>query len=152
LYFSCKSYQELAQARITKVAGYFTTNTTKLVLHFSDFSTIFYAIYKNQGNPLSCFSYHFAVQPSRRNTSLQCGPWARAAVRLAGIRRARRRSRPGEDGGRVYGPQGLGFGGCLALGGGRRAAHRRPVAAATAGSTVAWRALGRELSEARWVS
>jgi hypothetical protein len=25
-------------------------NPTKLVLHFSDFSTIFYTIYKNQGN------------------------------------------------------------------------------------------------------
>jgi hypothetical protein len=58
----------------------------------------------------------------------------------------------GRGRGRVYGPQGLGLGGCLALGGGRRAAHRRPVAAATAGSTVAWRALGRELGEARWVS
>jgi hypothetical protein len=48
LYFSCKNYQELAQARITKVVGYFTTNPTKLVLHISDFSVIFYAIYKNQ--------------------------------------------------------------------------------------------------------
>jgi hypothetical protein len=28
--------------------GYFTTNPTKLDFHFSDFSTIFYAIYKNQ--------------------------------------------------------------------------------------------------------
>jgi hypothetical protein len=49
-YFSCKNYQELAQSRITKVVGYFTTNPTKLVLRFSDFSTIFYAIYKNQQN------------------------------------------------------------------------------------------------------
>jgi hypothetical protein len=48
LYFSCKNYQELAQARITKVVGYFTTNPTKAVLHFSDFSVICYAIYKNQ--------------------------------------------------------------------------------------------------------
>jgi hypothetical protein len=48
LYFSCKNYQELAQARITKVVGYFTTNPTKLVLHFCDFSVMFYAIYKNQ--------------------------------------------------------------------------------------------------------
>jgi hypothetical protein len=28
--------------------GYFTTKPTKLVLHFSEFSVIFYAIYKNQ--------------------------------------------------------------------------------------------------------
>jgi hypothetical protein len=47
LYFSCKQYQELAQARITKAVGYFTTNPTKLVLHFSNFSLIFYEIYKN---------------------------------------------------------------------------------------------------------
>jgi hypothetical protein len=48
LYFSCKNCQELAQARITKVVGYFTTNPTKLGVHFSDFSVMFYAIYKNQ--------------------------------------------------------------------------------------------------------
>jgi hypothetical protein len=36
----------LAQARITIVVGYFTMNPKKLVLHFSDFSVIFYAIYK----------------------------------------------------------------------------------------------------------
>jgi hypothetical protein len=33
-YFSCKNYQELAQARITKVVGLFTTNPAKLSLHF----------------------------------------------------------------------------------------------------------------------
>jgi hypothetical protein len=49
-YFSCKNCQELAQARITKVVGLFTTNPTKLVLHFSEFSTIFYGFYKNQQN------------------------------------------------------------------------------------------------------
>jgi hypothetical protein len=48
LYFSCKNYQELAPAKITKVVGYFTTHPTKFVLHFSYFSMIFYAIYKNQ--------------------------------------------------------------------------------------------------------
>jgi hypothetical protein len=48
LYFSCKNWQELAQAKIIKVVGYFATNPTKLVLHFSDVSVIFYAIYKNQ--------------------------------------------------------------------------------------------------------
>jgi hypothetical protein len=45
-YFSCKNYQELAQERITKVVGVFTTNPTKLGLHFSDFSKIFYVIHK----------------------------------------------------------------------------------------------------------
>jgi hypothetical protein len=33
---------------ITKVVGFFTTKPTKLGLHFSVFSTIFYWIYKNQ--------------------------------------------------------------------------------------------------------
>jgi hypothetical protein len=63
LYFSCKNYQELAQAKIRKVAGYFTTIPTKLVLHFSDFSTIFYGIYKKQPN-------HFTIGV----TLLQGGP------------------------------------------------------------------------------
>jgi hypothetical protein len=40
-YFSCKNYQELAQARITKVVGFFTRKPTKLGLHFSAFSTQF---------------------------------------------------------------------------------------------------------------
>jgi hypothetical protein len=48
LYFSCTNYQQLAQARITKVVGHFTTNPKKLVLYFSEFSVIFYTIYKNQ--------------------------------------------------------------------------------------------------------
>jgi hypothetical protein len=47
-YFSCKTYQELAQIRITKVVAVFTTNRTKLGLHFSDFPTIVYGIYKFQ--------------------------------------------------------------------------------------------------------
>jgi hypothetical protein len=46
--FSCKNYQETAQARTTKVLGFFTSNPTKLGLHFFDFCTIFYGIYKNQ--------------------------------------------------------------------------------------------------------
>jgi hypothetical protein len=45
-YFSCKNYQEIAQARITKVVGFFTAKPTKLGLHCSEFSTIFKAIYK----------------------------------------------------------------------------------------------------------
>jgi hypothetical protein len=48
LYFLFKNYQELAQARITKVVGYFIENPTKLGLSFSNFSMIFYAIYKKQ--------------------------------------------------------------------------------------------------------
>jgi hypothetical protein len=47
-YFSCKNYQELAQARITNVVGFLTSNPRKLGLYLSDVSTIFYAFYKNQ--------------------------------------------------------------------------------------------------------
>jgi hypothetical protein len=54
---------ELAQARISKVVGYFTKNPKKLVLHFSDFSVIFYTIYKNQ----SKLKYYL-------RTTLQLGP------------------------------------------------------------------------------
>jgi hypothetical protein len=50
--------------RITKVVLFFTANPTKLVLHFSGFSTIFYAIYKNQQNALHYLRF-----------VLQQGPW-----------------------------------------------------------------------------
>jgi hypothetical protein len=79
LYFSCKNYKELAQARITKVVGSFTTNPTKLLLHFYDVSTIFYAICKNQPNHKYYLSYPFAEKPSRRFLVLQCGPLGRPA-------------------------------------------------------------------------
>jgi hypothetical protein len=38
----------ISSGKNNKVVGYFTTNPNKLVLHFSDFSVIFYVIYKNQ--------------------------------------------------------------------------------------------------------
>jgi hypothetical protein len=60
-YFSCKNYQELAQARITKVVGVFTTNPSKLSLHFFYFSMILYAIYKNQPKALYYFRFVFAA-------------------------------------------------------------------------------------------
>jgi hypothetical protein len=44
--------------------GYFTINPKKLVLHFSDFSVIFYAIYKKQEINLT-IGVHL----------LQRGPW-----------------------------------------------------------------------------
>jgi hypothetical protein len=76
-------------------------NPTNLVLHFSDLSTIFYAIYKKLG-------IHFTIGVNLLQGGPRKDPWlcnvvpgARAAVRFAGIRRARRRSWPGEDGGRV---------------------------------------------------
>jgi hypothetical protein len=69
-----------------------------LVSHFSDFSVIFYAIYKNQ--PLT-FTIGVALLQERPWEDFYfCNvvPGAREAVLFAGIRRARRRSRPGKDG------------------------------------------------------
>jgi hypothetical protein len=92
-----------------------------LVLHFSDLSTILYVIDKKQPKHFYYLSYQLQGGPRKDLFFCNVVPGARAAVRFAGIRRARRRFWPGEDGGRVYGPQGLGLGGYLAHGGGRRA-------------------------------
>jgi hypothetical protein len=54
-------------------------NPTKLVLHFSEFSVIFYAIYKKQGYSLYYFSCTFAAGTLERIFPLQCDPWARLA-------------------------------------------------------------------------
>jgi hypothetical protein len=47
-YFSCYKYPESGHVSIIKVVVFFSKNPTKLVWHFSEFSTIFYGIYKNQ--------------------------------------------------------------------------------------------------------
>jgi hypothetical protein len=47
-YFACQKYPESELVRITQVVVFITTNPTKLVLHFSEFSTISYAFYKFQ--------------------------------------------------------------------------------------------------------
>jgi hypothetical protein len=65
--------------------GYFTTNPTKLVLKFSDFSTIFHGIYKKQPKHFYYLSYPFAVRPSERTFVLQCGPWGAASGGPAAI-------------------------------------------------------------------
>jgi hypothetical protein len=54
-------------------------NTKKLVLHFSDFPVIFYAIYKEQGNGKHYWSYPFARRTLERSVVLQCGPWGAVA-------------------------------------------------------------------------
>jgi hypothetical protein len=63
-----QKYQKLAQTRITKVVGYFTMNPTKLVLHFSEFSKIFYAIYKKHGN-------HFTIGVNLLQGGPRKDPW-----------------------------------------------------------------------------
>jgi hypothetical protein len=62
-YFSCKHYQELALARITKVVVFLTTNLTKLGLHFSDFSTILYEFYNIQQITYTIWESNFAQAP-----------------------------------------------------------------------------------------
>jgi hypothetical protein len=79
LYFSCKNYQEIARARITKVVGYFTTNPTKLVLHFLRFFYNFLRNLQETGKSLYYWSYSFAGRPSKIKVALQCSPWGRPA-------------------------------------------------------------------------
>jgi hypothetical protein len=79
----------------------------KLVLHFSDFSTIFYAIYKNLPNHKYYLSYPFAVRPSERSLVSQCGPWARAAAVRRQFRPGITGVRPGDGRGVAYGPLGV---------------------------------------------
>jgi hypothetical protein len=50
-----------------------------LVSQFSEFSVIFYAIYKNQPTHFSYWRCAFAVRPRKRTVPSQCGPWARLA-------------------------------------------------------------------------
>jgi hypothetical protein len=47
-HFSCYKYQESDYVSITKAVVFSTANPTKLSLHFSEFSTNFYAFYKFQ--------------------------------------------------------------------------------------------------------
>jgi hypothetical protein len=91
-YFSCKNYQKIAQARITKSLRIFHNESKKFGLHFFDISTIFYEIYKNQQNTLYYLRIYLSRRPLERfpdshpcpwftqNSlelfqSLQCGPW-----------------------------------------------------------------------------
>jgi hypothetical protein len=63
-FFSCEKYQESDHVSITKVVVLSTTNPTKLVWHFSEISTIFYAFYKflQKGCTIE-------------DVSLRLGPW-----------------------------------------------------------------------------
>jgi hypothetical protein len=98
LYFSCKNYQELAQARITKVVGYCTTNPKKLVLYFSDFSTIFYAIYKNKGNHFIIGVTLLQGSPQKESWFSNVVPRGAAGAAPVQFRLGGRRSSPREGG------------------------------------------------------
>jgi hypothetical protein len=85
-YFSCKNYQETAQARIAKVVVLFTRNPTQLVMHFSKFFTIFYLFYKIQPkvkhylrNKLSSSPLELLI-PHKGTPGSQKPPWKELAA------------------------------------------------------------------------
>jgi hypothetical protein len=136
---------------MTKVVLLFTRNPTKLGLHFSDFSTIFYRIYKIQQitytievtfciGPLRSLRSlqkcpRFALRPSERLGTLQCSPRAPAGSGPAKFRRTGGRGRPGAGGEWPAGP----WGSILVLGLGRGTTGgrgRRSGAVTAAGATT----------------
>jgi hypothetical protein len=82
---------KLAQSRITKVVVYITTDLTKLVSHFSEFSVIFYAIYKVQQICVTIGVTFCESDPGKIcSFAMYSSGWPAGAA--AGIRRGRRRS------------------------------------------------------------
>jgi hypothetical protein len=125
--------------RITKVVVYFTMNPTKLVLHFYDFSMIFYAIYKKQQNHFTIGVTLLQGGPRKEVWLCNVAPGAPASGGSAKFRPTAGRGRPGTGGGGALGPRGpipvLGWG-REESGEGRR---RRPgTVAAAAGIPAAW--------------
>jgi hypothetical protein len=91
----------ISSGKNNKSCGIIHNEPKKIVLHFSGFSTIFYAIYKKQPKHIYHLSYPFAGRPSERSLALQCGPWAAGQRRSSQIL-ANRRPGPAEHGrGRV---------------------------------------------------
>jgi hypothetical protein len=129
-----------------KSCGIFHHESKKLGLQFSDFSTIFYAIYKNQQKHFYYFRFAFAAGTLEsfgifmicpwltKNTletldSLQCRPWGRRPARAAQFRRARRRAWPGKVGRLTRGSSATGLWAGLVEKGGRRGGPRHSQAA-----------------------
>jgi hypothetical protein len=139
---------------ITKVVGFFTTTPIKLSLHFSEFSTIFYAFYNIQEftttiedslctgapktfqslkvTPLDCTKPLGRICPLQSHPWLwgRCG-WPESSETSGAPGRGRCRGRPhahlGSGGGRSWG------GGVAGVG-----ARRRPAAAAAAARAPVW--------------
>jgi hypothetical protein len=81
-----------------------------LVSHFSDFSTIFYAIYKNQGNHFTIGVTLLKGRPRKESFSCNVVPGARAAAVRRKIRPGIAGVRPGKGRGGSYGPLGVDLG------------------------------------------
>jgi hypothetical protein len=83
---------------------------TKLVSHFSEFSVIFYAVYKNQQFNLTIGVYLLRKGPWKDLHVCNVAPRGGWPARDAGIRRGRRSSCPGKGWRRVRGPPRAGLG------------------------------------------
>jgi hypothetical protein len=116
----------------TKVVVFFTKNPTKLGLHFYDLSTVFYGFYKIQLKLQHYLRFCFANRPLERTQTLQLGPWAQAAARIAGMRPREGRDRLGKGGVGLRGSPTTDSGGWTA----RRACRRGGSAAL--GGTGRW--------------
>jgi hypothetical protein len=133
-------------------------NPTKLVWHFSELSTIFCAIYKNQQNCNTVDVTVFCCGPGsfcrfttmpllctklpKKSQTLQCRPRAPAGGGPAKFRRTAGRGRPGAGGDWPLGPRGPIPGlGCGGEGPARRV-RRRPAASAAATAIPARLRLG----------
>jgi hypothetical protein len=120
---------------------FFTSNPTKLDLHFSDFSKIFYAIYKKQPNALYYLRIPSHAGPWKVSDSreyapgLRKSPWKDLEAHNWVPRHGRRRLGPksGEVAARVGGERwGKGSG-----------PHRRPICGLVGGERVAGRGASR---------
>jgi hypothetical protein len=101
-------------------------NTTKLVLHFSDFSVIFYAIYKKQEINLTIEVHLLQQGPWKDFGFRNVVPGGAAGAAPVQFRRARRRTWSEKGWGRSYGLLGSGLGFWTGVERLRRAARRRP--------------------------
>jgi hypothetical protein len=92
---------------ITQVVGFFTTNPTKLGLHFSDFSTIFYEIYKIQHFTTTIGDEVLHRGPWKEGKPYNVAPGVRWPARPAKFRQAPVMGSAGDHAGRDYGWLGI---------------------------------------------
>jgi hypothetical protein len=124
--FFMQKLKGISSGQNNKSCSIIHNRSNKIGSHFSEFSLILYAIYKNQPTHFSYWRCAFAVRPLTRTVPSQCGPQARWPARGAQIPARSRRSPAGEGGGAVYGSLWIGLGARLVGRCRRWAAHRQP--------------------------